>query len=328
MLEKNSLNEAFKKAILISLIALVLLIALAFQAEAFPLLIKTNLVLLIVALTSYFFSIFIWIYGWYYAMKKNVSISFEKIALIGFTAMLGIVTPMQLGNEMLRSYLLKKYFNVSNTISLGASFIIKALKLSMLALLGLIIIVLFSFQTKLLPYQSIALISGFAAITLFSLLFLFPSNILAKKLLPKIKITNKLSSFLINYQAALKKISRKEFFMLLLFSFGSWFFEFFSLLFVFIASGHPMPFLSVLVLFILIALLERTPFVPKGIGLVETASVIFLTNPWLSQANYSIQSVALIIILFSFIRIVFPMIIGLAAGFFLIKYEIPKKTVN
>ncbi len=65
------------------------------------------------------------------------------------------------------------------------------------------------------------------------------------------------------------------------------------------------------VLFVIISILERTPVLPRGVGLVEAAGFIFLSLPEFSMIELTTAEVAAILVLFDVVRLLIPTIISL-----------------
>ncbi len=109
------------------------------------------------SLASLFFiaSILFWVISWAYLIKKKNQLPYSKVIIVGFRAVFGSLTPVQLGAEALRSLQLKKHYNVSYTDSISASMIVKGLKFLLLALLALTLISVLMLQSiqELNPQQ-------------------------------------------------------------------------------------------------------------------------------------------------------------------------------
>ena len=77
-------------------------------------------------LASVFFlaSIMVWVVSWAYLIKRTEEISYLKLVIVGFSAVFGALTPLQVGAEALRSIKLKKHFNVTYTDSVSAAMVV------------------------------------------------------------------------------------------------------------------------------------------------------------------------------------------------------------
>ena len=74
-----------------------------------------------------------------------------------------------------------------------------------------------------------------------------------------------------------------------------------------------------LMLFTILAILERVPFLPKGIGIVEIFGILFLSIESLMIEPLSIQQIVAVIILFDLMRLVIPTFLSMATYFFAFK---------
>jgi len=221
---------------------------------------------------------------------------------------------LQLGTEALRALLLKRLAGISYSESIAASMIVKGLKFAIIGILAAIVLVFFFFSEQGL-FLRIALISGFCIILLAACLFLLPMN---KKIGLKIsgffgKLSRFHKKFLLaqkyfeGYANYLEETQKKLILLTGLFCFVSLLFEFLALLFSFASAGAFIAIESMLVLFVIINILERTPFLPRGIGLVEAVSLVFVS----SASAISMEKTAAAIIIFDIARLVVPTVLSI-----------------
>jgi len=317
----SSLKKELTKAIIILILIIVLFSIFVFLTDALPVLMQTHPILLLLACIFFLFSVFIWLVSWTLLLKKKHEISFKEDLTFGFAAFFGSITPAQLGSDFLRAFFLKNSKKIPLSDSLSASFIVKALKFLLLIFFSILVFFfIFSPKTPLIFF--LGFISGLILISLFALFFLAPFN---KKLalifsnffelISKNAWLKKIHSFYLNYSKNIQSISLKEFFLLLFLSFASWFFELLALLFTFIAARHSLPLFSVFILFVLIAVLERAPFLPRGIGLVESAGFVFLSSPFFVLNKLSISEIVAVLFVFDFVRLILPSILSIILAF-------------
>ena len=88
-------------------------------------------------------------------------------------------------------------------------------------------------------------------------------------------------------------------------------FEFVALYFTFLSLGFFIAMFPLVVLFVIIAILERTPVLPRGVGLVEAAGFIFLSLPEFSMLSLTTAQIAAILVLFDIVRLLVPTIVSL-----------------
>ena len=128
-----------------------------------------------------------------------------------------------------------------------------------------------------------------------------------------------LGKFFADYSNYLQKIKPKSFAVVFALSFLSLFFEFLALQFSFMSLGIYLQLQAVIVLMILVSILERTPFLPRGIGIVEIfgyayLSVHSLVSPYITLTAPQIGAV---LIVYDVARLVVPTIAGIAMSFIL-----------
>ena len=76
---------------------------------------------------------------------------------------------------------------------------------------------------------------------------------------------------------------------------------------------------ELIVVITILAILERVPFLPKGIGIVEIFGILFLSLESFVAVPLSIQQIVAVIILFDLMRLVIPTFLSMAAYFFVFK---------
>ena len=159
------------------------------------------------------------------------------------------------------------------------------------------------------------IVSGLFVIFIATALFLFPfskvaaffiSSILAK-LTKKIRFLGPASAFFLQYSNYLKRQSLRLFSLLLL-CVVSWFFEFLAFTLSFAALNIFLPLHSFILLFVIIAILERVPFMPRGLLFVEGASYLLLST---SFAKLNQKQIISFLAIFDFVRIVVPVVLSM-----------------
>jgi len=89
--------------------------------------------------------------------------------------------------------------------------------------------------------------------------------------------------------------------------------EFAALFFSFLSANVSIPIYSALVLFSILSIVERTPFLPRGIGVFEAVGLIFLSMESFTGMNLAPGQIAAVIILFDAMRLLIPTIASLIA---------------
>jgi uncharacterized protein (TIRG00374 family) len=284
------------------------------------------------ALASIFFllSVLIWLISWAYLIKKHSKASFLNLIKIGFASLYGALTPIQLGAEALRSISLKKYFRISYSNSISASMIAKGAKFFILALFAVMVFLLFLIDTKMEPLLFFGFLSGLFIVLLATLVFLLPlkkgfgkrvSSAL-KIFSKKLPLLSKLGDFFFSYSAYIGKTEKKSLLIVFVLAFFSWMLEFFALLFCFISLNVFPPLHSLLIFLVIVAILERTPFLPRGIGLVELVGYHFLAFPELFGGQIlSINQIGAVLIIYAVVRLVIPTILSIAISVLALNFD-------
>lgn len=295
--------------------------------QAYAVLAQINPVLFLLACLFFIFSVFLWVISWSYLIKKHSTISpppsYKSLLKIGFSSLYGAVTPVQLGADALRSFRLKQIFGMRYSESVSASMAVKGAKFLILAFVTSVIMLIF-LSRGLEPVFAFAFLSGFAVVLLACFLFLAPMHRgLGTRIssffgaLPhRVPLATRLSKFFNEYSAYLRKTSARSFTIIIFLSAFSWLFEFLALQFSFLALGISLSLHSLLILMVLVSVLERTPFLPRGIGLVEFAGYQFLAFPGLvAGALLTVPQIVAVIIAYDIARLAVPTLFSIGLNF-------------
>jgi len=313
-------KKFFRIALVLLILVASLLAALTILTGAGSVLMLANPVLFGFSLVLFILSILVWLFSWSLLVAARNKKPIKSIFRIGFSAVFGSLTPVQLGSDLLRSMFLKEEFGISMSESFSASMMVKGLKFSFLSIASTIVIIIAFSTNSVNEALFLPLLSGFFVVVLASLLFLLPLNKkigysisrLFGAMSKKIKLAKPLERYFVKYSDFLQEFSGVVLISTFFLAALSWVLEFFSLYFVFSALGISIPLISLLVFFILIAVLERTPVIPRGILLVELVGFAFLSFPMVSQAELSIAQIGSVLVLFDVTRIIFPVLSSLA----------------
>lgn len=305
------------------------------------------------ALLAVFFfmaSVFAWVFSWALFVKKQVKASFPSLFLVGFASLMGSITPIQSGSDALRSFFLKKHFGLSVSSSLQPSFIVKGLKFSMIFLFSALLVVLFAagfvlsrqwfsamdyfaalvyFAHYLQAKQHILLLffflSGLFVVFCGSVLFLLPlqkgfsskAAVFFSRLEKKHFLFSKLRVFFEKYPSFLQGTTFKEVLFVSGLTFFSLLCEFFAMVFSFLSVGAGLSLAALFVFFILFSILERTPFLPRGVGVAEVTGYYFLSFPFFSSAGLPGERVGAMLLVYGIVRLIIPTLVGFAAWGFM-----------
>ncbi|MDD5148099.1 MAG: lysylphosphatidylglycerol synthase transmembrane domain-containing protein [Candidatus ainarchaeum sp.] len=289
---------------------------------------SANMFFLAIACFFFILSILAWVFSWAFLLKKSSNLPFKGAVFAGFSSVYASIDPFQFGADAMRALLIKNWFNAPYSDSLAASMITKGLKFLLMALFAGIILLFFVF-TQPDAWFTIAFFSGFVVILAATLLFLLPMH---KKVGFRIAgffrhISKFWKKFLLaekffrSYSEYLCATSKKAIIAVFIIVSFSLFFEFLSLLFSFEAVGASVPIELMAVLFIIAIVLDRAPFVPRGIGLVESIGFSFVL---INVPSIPEQKIAGALVLFAIARIVVPTILSFAFYIFCANRQ-PKK---
>ena len=316
-----------KYSLFLLILVFVVLGVIALGTDALPIIGQANPLFFGVAALFFVFSIVFWVIPWALLLKKKGRFGFLSALVLGFSCVYGALTPLQLGSEALRAIKAKEHFGVNYSDSIAAAMIVKGMKFFFLALMACVVIAVILLQAQLSGVMFIGLLSGFVVIVLAALLFLLPLNKnIGLKIAGTFKFLSKfirhfavLERYFTKYSNYLESTKRKTLFIVLLMSALSFALEFLALLFCFFALNVFIDLLPLAVLFVIICILERTPFLPRGLGLVEAAGFIFLSLPEFSMISIAASQVGAILILFDVTRLIIPTIISLTLSFIKVK---------
>jgi len=326
------MQKLLKNSFIVLLGVFALLFVLSFLTNAQESLKQANAFFLIIAAIFFLVSVFAWIISWGYLIKKHHKIAFSRLLVIGYSSLYGSLSPVQIGTEALRSLRLKAE-GIGFSDALSAGFIVKGIKFLILALLFLGVLLLFLASTQINEFFRLALLSGFIVVSFGAMLFLLPFHKpFGKKLVAFFESASKKISFFSHaerffqaYSNYASTVSAKDFCIIFFFTAISWLFEIFALQFSFIALNIGLSFLAIMVLFILAAVLERTPLLPRGLGLVEFVGFTYLSIPAFTGTGLSISQIGGVLIIYDIARLVIPTIVSIAVAL-LFKVDFEKET--
>ncbi|MDO8538431.1 MAG: flippase-like domain-containing protein [archaeon] len=318
-----------KNSIIVLLAFFALIFVLSYLTNAQQILKDVVVVFLAFGALFFLISVFFWIISWAFLLKKHHKIAFSRLLIIGYSSLYGSLSPVQIGTEALRSLRLKAE-GVDFSDALAVGFIVKGVKFLILAIMFLIVTVLFLSNASISGFFELALLSGFAVVLIATLLFLLPFyKPFGKKIINlfawlagKIKIFSQVEKFFYTYADYVSKISAKDFIVIFILTALSWLFEILALQYSFISLNIFLSFLAIMVLFVITAVLERTPLLPRGIGLVEFVGFAFLSIPAFTGINLSLPQIGAVLIVYDVVRLIIPTIFSFAVAiFFKVDFE-------
>jgi len=290
-------------------------------------LLSANWSFVVLACVSFVASVVVWLIAWGHLVKRSHSLKVRESVLAGLSCLYGALTPMQVGAEALRALKLKQRHGVPYSDSISASMVAKGLKFFILAVSASFLIFSFMLAASSNALLFWGFLSGFIIVVIATLFFLLPLNPvfgksissafsgIGKRSYIMAKPCFRLAEFFRNYSNYLKKVSLNSFLLVFVLVAISWAFEFFTLQLSFLALGIYIPISSIIVLLVLTGILERAPFIPRGIGLVEIVGYTFLAFPALVHYSLTIPQIGAVLIVYDIARLVVPTLLGIGMEF-------------
>ncbi|MDO8647923.1 MAG: lysylphosphatidylglycerol synthase transmembrane domain-containing protein [Candidatus Diapherotrites archaeon] len=316
------MDDYLRKAIISLIVAAAVISITTTLTNAQDELQKINPLFFAISALLFILSMVVWIFSWAYLIKKNSKVSYKNLLKIGYSSIYGALTPVQLGAEALRSIQLKHYFKVPYQESVSASMVVKGLKFLVLLLASFFVMAFLFSQVPMDAPVLIAFVSGFAVVALASFIFLLPLKksfgltiaAFFNSVSKIIRQFSVLESFFKNYSSYLERTTISALAVTFLLAVLSFVLEFLALNFAFQAANVVISLKALAVLMILISILERTPILPRGVGIVELVAFNFLSLPAFA-AGLSTGQIGAAIIAFDLVRLVIPTITSLIALF-------------
>ena len=327
------MQKYIKYSVIFTIVVFAVLALIAIASKSLDVIKQANVLYFVLGSVFFVLSMVLWIIPWLYLIKKDNKISFSKGILVGYSCVYGALTPMQLGAEALRAIKAKDILGVPYNDSVSAAMLVKGLKFLIVSVLAAIVILVVIFSVRLTSLMLVGLLSGFVVIMGALLLFLLPLNKkiglkiakIFRAISKKISIFKLLDKYFEHYANYLGSMPLKKVIVVEIFDIISFVLEFSALWMCFLALNVYIGIFPLLVLFIIITILERTPFLPRGIGLVETAGFIFLSLPEFSSLSLGVAQIAAILVLYDVVRLIIPTALSFAIS--AIKIE-PVKNVS
>lgn len=272
----------------------------------------------------YLISIFFWILSLSYLTKKELpSVSMKELIVLGWSCIFGTLTPLQVGTEAMRAIQFKRYYEMSYFKALFIGLFVKAAKFFEITILGVILLAYFLSTGILEPIFLLLYFSGLIMMLLVSLAFLLPFFPIGAKFVENVsnyflklwKKLNQFSGFFVEYSVFIRTWTLKDILHTFFLGAISWGFEFLSVIVAFSAVHISADLGFLIFLYVSLAIVERVPFIPRGIGAVELVAFNILLLYSSSINNFSIPQIGAFLIIYDVIRLAIPTLSGMAAYF-------------
>ena len=319
------MNSYFRNSIIFLIVLFALLALISMLTDAWQALLTANLIFLLLAAVFFMVSVLLWIISWAYLVKKRSDLSYSNLLKVGIVALYGALTPVQLGAEALRAIKLKQLFSIPYSVSVSSAMVSKGAKFLIIAIAAAASIFFIAASRQIDAVFLFYLASGLAVVLLAAAFFLLPLNtrcgnaiaVFFKKISKRVKHLSKIADYFEKYPSYLKETKKAGFVFVFLLAAASWIFEFFALYFSFLSFDLFLPLTSVLFLTVIVSILERTPFLPRGIGAVELLAYNYLAFPqFLNGIVLSAPQIAAVLVVYAVVRIVIPTIISMICNLF------------
>lgn len=257
------------------------------------------------ALAAYAGSLAIWSAGWAYLVaksKSNVSSLSLPACCLGFAVSLlslaGMLTPLNIGTDVLRSRYGKKYMGIEIVSTAAASIIMRECKLHLSLLLALLLIPSIAACTPSIVGRLTAAFSGIVA--LIAVIYAIRTD-RALKFAEALNLAKAADAVRILKRKLGYSIRAIIYLVLVLGFFAEW--E--ALRFSCRAVGISPDGMFMFAVFGLFYFLSRMPVIPLGIGLVESGGFAFLQNNGIPGAK-----AGALLLLWAVLRIGVPLLLA------------------
>jgi len=225
---------------------------------------------------------------------------------ISIASLIGILTPMNIGTDFLRSFYGKKHLGLELNLTATASILAREFKLHVTLLLVMFLAITPAsvqdnfIKTLIIPTASVL----FLLVILYSLRANF-----AGRLAKRLKIGNISKAI---RQLSLKLGLVKRCLIYSVFATG-FVLEWLSLHLCFLALNLKPTLSATFVFFVLLYFLSRTPFIPQGLGVVEVSGFALLKTMECSTAQ-----MGALLVIWDLLRIFIPILLSIVFSFNLI----------
>jgi len=299
------------------LAAIVIAVIIALTAP-FPMLFSARFPFLLIAGGLYSASLFLWNAVWVFLVgqasevrdfgspSKQDACATGRTFTISIASLIGILTPMNIGTDFLRSFYGKKHLGLELNSTAAASVLTREFKLHVTLLLVMFLAInSISFQEN---YIKTLVIPVASVLFLLAILSSLKANF-AGRLTRRMKIGD-ISAAIRKLKLRLGLVKR----CLIYSAFAIGFvLEWLSLHLCFLSLNLKPTLSATSVLFVLLYFLSRTPFIPQGLGVVEVSGFALLKTMEMSTAQ-----MGALLVMWDFLRIFIPIVLSIAFSFNLI----------
>ena len=219
---------------------------------------------------------------------------------LSMASLSGLLTPMNIGTDILRSLFGLRYLGLPLSLTATASVLTRICKLQVTLFLMIFAAVLFARTQKNYLNALIAAAAGSVLLLIFLYLMTMDSS---RRISQRLKIGDLATPIkVVNGKLNLTKRSFIYLMMTLQFVL-----EWLALHVCFLALELRIPLITSFILYILLYFLSRIPFVPQGLGVVEAGGYAVLKTMKVSEAQ-----IGALLVVWGFLRIFIPLVLSIA----------------
>jgi len=219
---------------------------------------------------------------------------------VSMASLSGLLTPMNLGTDILRSLFGRRYLGLPLSLTATASVLTRIYKLQVTLFLMIFTAVLFARTQK--NYLSTLIAAAAGSVLLLIFLYSLTMNS-SRRISQRLRIGD-LATPIKVVNAKLDLTKRSFIYLMMTLQFAL---EWLSLNACFLALKLKIPLITSLILYILLYFLSRTPFVPQGLGVVEAGGYALLKTMQVSEAQ-----IGALLVVWGFLRVFIPLVLSTA----------------
>jgi len=235
---------------------------------------------------------------------------------LSMASLSGLLTPMNIGTDILRSLFGRRYLGVPLSLTATASVLTRIYKLQVTLFLTIFAAVLFARAQKFYLNALIAAAAG--SVLLLILLYSMTMNC-ARRISQRLKIGD-LAAPIKVVKGKLNLTKRSFIYLMMILQFVL---EWLALHACFLALKLRIPLITSFILYVLLYILSRTPFVPQGLGVVEAGGYAVLKTMKVSAAQ-----IGALLVVWGFLRIFIPLVLSMTFSIELMAMTRKRKSVG
>jgi len=219
---------------------------------------------------------------------------------VSMASLSGLLTPMNIGTDILRSLFGRRYLGLPLSLTATASVLTRIYKLQ--ATLFLLIFAAGLFARIQENYLNAFIAPAAGSVLLLLFLYSMTMNS-SRRISQRLKIGD-LATLTKAVNGKLDLAKRSFIYLMMALQFAL---EWLALHVCFLALRLKIPLITSLILYTILYFLSRTPFVPQGLGVVEAGGYAVLKTMKVSEAQ-----IGALLVVWGFLRILIPLVLSIA----------------